>query len=74
MNGRQRRSRFEVHSEARGPHWVAWISQAGEAGPHRSVLLVGASKEEAEAKRPRVGRAHGGRQAGRPVLVVSDGS
>jgi hypothetical protein len=41
---------FEVHSEARGPHWVAWISLPGQQGPHQSILLVGATRDEAEAK------------------------
>jgi hypothetical protein len=41
---------FEVRSEARGPHWVAWLVRAGEKGPHQSILLVGATREEAEAK------------------------
>jgi hypothetical protein len=41
---------FEIHSEARGPHWVAWLTQPGQPGPYRSVLHVGASKEEAEAR------------------------
>jgi hypothetical protein len=41
---------FEIHSEARGPHWVAWISRPGDAGPYQSILLVGATQEEAESK------------------------
>jgi hypothetical protein len=41
---------FEVHSEARGPHWVAWITRPGENGPYRSVLLVGESQKEAESR------------------------
>jgi hypothetical protein len=41
---------FDVHSEARGPHWVAWITPQGQNGPYQSVLLVGASREEAEAR------------------------
>lgn len=41
---------FEVRSEARGPHWVAWLTRPGEKGPYHSVLLVGASKEEAEER------------------------
>ncbi len=41
---------FTVHSEARGPHWVAWISAPGETGPHQSILLVGATRGEAEEK------------------------
>ena len=41
---------FEVRSEARGPHWVAWLDEPGRKGPYRSVLLVGATREEAEAR------------------------
>lgn len=41
---------FEIHSEARGPHWVAWVSRVGETGPHESILLVGATRREAEDK------------------------
>jgi len=46
----QTTSAFEIHSEARGPHWVAWLTQPGDKGPYHSVLHVGASKEEAEAR------------------------
>lgn len=41
---------FEIHSEARGPHWVAWLTEPGHQGPFRSALIVGASKEEAESR------------------------
>jgi hypothetical protein len=41
---------FTIHSEARGPHWVAWISLPGQSGPHQSILLVGPTQEEAESK------------------------
>ena len=41
---------FEVRSEARGPHWVAWLVGPGENAPHQSVVLVGATRAEAEAK------------------------
>jgi hypothetical protein len=51
---------FEVHSEARGPHWVAWITQPGQNGPYRSVLVVGASREEAEARAREWSRGAGG--------------
>lgn len=40
---------YEVHSEARGPHWIAWISRDGTANPDRSVVLVGETREQAEA-------------------------
>jgi hypothetical protein len=48
---------FQVHSEARGPHWVAWITHQGETSPYRSVLLVGPSKEEAEERARKWGEA-----------------
>jgi hypothetical protein len=40
---------YEVHSEARGPHWVAWITRGGSTKPERSVIVVGATQAEAEA-------------------------
>ena len=42
-------SSYEIHSEARGPHWVAWITRGGAVKPERSVLIVGGSQAEAEA-------------------------
>jgi hypothetical protein len=41
---------FEIRSEARGPHWVAWLARQGEQAPYRSILVVGATRPEAEAK------------------------
>jgi len=41
---------YQIHSEARGPHWVAWITTGTETKPYRSVLLIAASQEEAEAR------------------------
>jgi hypothetical protein len=40
----------EIHSAARGPHWIAWISRPGTAQPLGSVVLVGETQEEAEAR------------------------
>ena len=40
---------YEVHSEARGAHWVAWITRGGSAKPEKSVIVVGGSQAEAEA-------------------------
>lgn len=38
-----------IRSEARGPHWVAWI--AGPDGkPENSVVMVGETREEAEER------------------------
>lgn len=41
---------FEVHSAARGPHWISWISRPGSDQPHRSIVLIGETQEEAEAR------------------------
>ena len=41
---------FEVHSEARGGHWIAWVSRDAAGKPDRSVVVVGATREEAEAR------------------------
>jgi hypothetical protein len=39
----------QIHSEARGPHWIAWVSRDGSGKPGGSVILVGETKEKAEA-------------------------
>jgi len=44
---------YQIHSEARGPHWVAWITRDGATKPDRSILLVAASQQEAEARAKR---------------------
>jgi hypothetical protein len=41
---------FEIHSEARGPHWVAWLTRGDDPKPVLSVLLVGQTREEAEKR------------------------
>ena len=43
-------SSYLVHAEARGPHWISWITRAGETTPHRSVVLIAANQEEAEER------------------------
>jgi hypothetical protein len=40
----------EVRSAARGPHWIAWIQRAGSDQPDRSIVVVGATQQEAEAR------------------------
>jgi hypothetical protein len=40
---------YQIHSEARGPHWIAWVSGDGSGKPDRSVVLVGETREKAEA-------------------------
>jgi hypothetical protein len=36
-----------IRSEARGPHWVAWVADSS-GKPRNSVVLVGETQEEAE--------------------------
>jgi hypothetical protein len=38
---------YEIHTEARGPHWIAWITREGSTKPDRSVILVAANRDEA---------------------------
>ena len=39
----------QIRSEARGPHWVAWVPDAA-GKPEGSVVLVGETREEAEER------------------------
>ena len=41
---------FEIHSEAHGPHWIAWVTRSSANTPERSVVLVGETQEEAETR------------------------
>jgi hypothetical protein len=41
---------FHIRSEAHGPHWVAWLSRTTDGEPEGSVLLVGQTQREAEAR------------------------
>ena len=43
-------SSYEVHSAARGPHWIAWLSRPGSQLPERSIVLVGKTREQAEER------------------------
>ena len=45
-----RMATYDVHSEARGPHWIAWISRDADGKPHQSVILIARTQEEAEAR------------------------
>jgi len=41
---------YRVHTEARGPHWIAWITREGATKPDRSIVLVAANQQEAEER------------------------
>jgi hypothetical protein len=40
---------YQIHSEARGPHWIAWVNRDGSGKPDRAVILVAENREKAEA-------------------------
>lgn len=39
----------QIHTEARGRHWVAWLTRGAETKPDRGIVLVAASRDEVEA-------------------------
>lgn len=47
-------ARGSVKSEARGPHWVAWVPDAN-GRPEDSVVFVAGTREEAEARARQLG-------------------
>ena len=40
---------YEIHSEARGSHWIAWVTRDGDPKPEGAVVLVGQTQDEAVA-------------------------
>lgn len=42
--------RYSICSEARGPHWIAWVAREPGGKPVDAVVLVGETKEEAESR------------------------
>jgi len=44
------RGSYQIHTESRGPHWIAWITRGADTKPDRSIVLVAASQAEAEAR------------------------
>ena len=49
-NSSTRDGSFQIHSEAHGPHWVAWVSRTPDGAPEGAVVLVGQTQAEAEAR------------------------
>ena len=43
-------STYQIQSQPRGPHWIAWVSRDAKGTPDRSVVVVGETKEEAEKR------------------------
>jgi succinyl-CoA synthetase alpha subunit len=52
---------FEVRSEARGPHWIAWLIRDDADKPVDAVVLVGETREEAETRAREYARQHAAR-------------
>ena len=44
---------YQIHSESRAGHWVAWAVSGGETIPAGGVVLVGQTQQEAEANAQR---------------------
>ena len=38
---------YDIHVEARGSHWISWITRAGATTPDRSVILIAANEKDA---------------------------
>jgi hypothetical protein len=41
---------YTIHTEARGPHWIAWLTVGADPKPERSIILIAATQAEAEAR------------------------
>ena len=41
---------YDIHTKARGAHWIGWATRPGSDKPERSVVLIGKTREEAEAR------------------------
>ncbi len=39
---------YEIQTQARGPHWIAWIARDGSGKPDRSIIFVGETEKAAE--------------------------
>jgi len=41
---------FQIHAEARGAHWISWITRPGETKPQGSIVLVAANEADARER------------------------
>ena len=41
---------YEIHSAARGPHWIAWVTRPGSQLPDRSIVLIARTQDDAIAR------------------------
>jgi hypothetical protein len=41
---------YQIHTEARGPHWISWVTRGSDTKPDRSVILIAANQKDAEER------------------------
>jgi len=58
---------FNIKSESRGAHWIAWVARGASDTPLDSVILVGQTRDDAEAE----ARTWADKLAADPVLIRS---
>lgn len=58
---------FEIKTQSRGAHWIAWVTRGGSDKPLDSIILVGQTREEAASQ----ARTWADKLAGDPVLIRS---
>lgn len=63
------RKDFDIKTESRGAHWIAWITRGASDKPLDSVILVGRTRDEAESE----ARTWADKLAADPVLIRSSG-
>ncbi|MCH7746862.1 MAG: hypothetical protein IH939_02070 [Acidobacteria bacterium] len=58
---------FDIKTESRGAHWIAWVTRGASDKPLDSVILVGQTRDEAEAQ----ARTWADKLTADPVLIRS---
>ena len=41
---------FDIKTESRGAHWIAWVTRGASDKPLNSVILVGQTRDEAKSR------------------------
>ena len=58
---------FNIMTESRGAHWIAWVTKADSDKPLDSIILVGQTQDEASSQ----ARKWAEKLTSDPVLVRS---
>ncbi len=61
------RMNFDIKTESRGAHWIAWVTRGVSDKPLDSVILVGQTRDEAAAQ----ARTWADKLTADPVLIRS---